>query len=241
MKRLLSIMLTLCAIFSLLTVSAAAAATHKTPAAAKINPYTYGEVREYIQMSKSEVVLDIGGIPIHYYYGEGYTAYEKSGEYYLVIYNDEQSCFFINGYAVEAQRKQIEYTPNMDSNTMASNNLLGVNTDWTYMFTDNIVQISVGGLAVDAVMAMIPGGTFSKWALQEIASFLADKSVDLILPNNFAFTVRDDWYYANIDPWMGTVDYTHDYSAWWGYTRDPYMIHIVGSYYTGTIVPRSAA
>lgn len=211
----------------------------KPPAAAEIDPYTYGEVQDYIQTSTSDILLDIGGIPVHYYYGEGYTAYEKSGKYYLVVYSDEQSCFFINGHAVEAQKKQIEYAPHLGWNTMAPSYPLSANTNWTYMFTDNIVQISVGGLTVDAVMAMIPGGTFTQWALQQIASFLFNKSVDAILPNNFALTVRDDWYYANIDPWMGTVDYNHDYSAWWGYTRDPYMIHIVGSYYTGTIVPRS--
>lgn len=90
----------------------------------------------------------------------------------------------------------------------------------------------------DSATDMIPGGIFANEALEIIADFLVGEAIDLILPNNFALTIRDDWYYANLDPVMGTVDYSHDLSAWWGYTRDPYMDHIVGDYYRGEVIER---
>lgn len=69
-------------------------------------------------------------------------------------------------------------------------------------------------------------------------SLTAEQAVNNILPTNFAVTIRDDWYYANLDPWMGTVDYSHDYSAWAGTANQPLQRHIAGDYYTGSIVYR---
>ena len=154
------------------------------------------------------------------------------GEYYIIKYNEDYTSYDINGYTVKGYSSYFYYPMPFNSTINSAN------TTWTYLFTDVFWQLSVGGLFVEVVMGMIPEGTFSSIIMEQIAEFLIDKAIDLVLPNNFALTIRDDWYYANLDPWMGTVDYSHDLSAWWGYTRDPYMEHIAGDYYTGEIIER---
>lgn len=234
MKKIFSIILAIGMLTSIFItpVSAASSTQRQTPI--DILPYAYSEVKGYILSSESEITLNIGGVPVHYYYGDGYTAYEKNGDYYIIYHNEDYSSFRINGYTIEVLKTSYHYP----APSIHSNHIYSANTTWTYLFTEVFWQISVGGLAVEAIMGMIPAGTFSSRAMEEIASFLLDKAIDLILPNNFAFTIRDDWYYGNLDPWLGTVDYSHDISAWWGYTRSPYIEHIVGNYYGGEIVER---
>ena len=232
MKKLASIVLAIGMIVSTLITPVSAASSNQVNTFSRVESYTYSDVREYIQEAHSGVTLTISETPVHYYYGDGYTAYEKNGEYYIIKYNEDYTSYDINGYTVKGYSSYFYYPMPFNSTINSAN------TTWTYLFTDVFWQLSVGGLFVEVVMGMIPEGTFSSIIMEQIAEFLIDKAIDLVLPNNFALTIRDDWYYANLDPWMGTVDYSHDLSAWWGYTRDPYMEHIAGDNYTGEIIER---
>ena len=202
-----------------------------------VTPYTYNSVKDYINNANFDMVIDIYGIPVHYYYGDNYTVYEKQGNYFIIQYNQDYSNVSINGMPLEVN---VNYTIMPSAIKNASNMSIGLmdaSSDWTYMYTD-LWTVSVGGLLVDVAIGMIPTVGVPAWIISQIASYLLGEAVNGILPTNFAITVRDDWYYKDIDPWMGTIDYTHDWSAWAGTKNDPLQDHIAGDYYSGDIILR---
>lgn len=243
LKKQISMVLSLIMIFGLSTnVSAASVSPSRTvKPISDIGAYDYKDVYLYIAQSKADVVLEINGVNIHYFYGDGYTVYEENGKYYLVSYGSDYKEVTMNGYPlnVEVVGRSDSSPQTLDLFRGAAKSAVAYASSRTYLFTDK-VSISVGGLTVTAAMALFPAANLTAFAIKQVTSFITKKAVDGFLPNNFALTLRDDWYYTSLDPWMGTVDYSHDYSAWWGYTTNPYMEHITGDYYTGTIVERLA-
>lgn len=79
MKKLASIVLAIGMIVSTLITPVSAASSNQVNSFSRVESYTYSDVREYIQEAHSGVTLTISETPVHYYYGDGYTAYEKNG------------------------------------------------------------------------------------------------------------------------------------------------------------------
>lgn len=237
MKKVFSVFLILGMLASILALPASAASLDNAQTADDVAPYTYSAVQGYISNADVDIELNLNGVMVRYFYGDGYTVYEKCGEYYLVHYSDDYSDVSINGTPMEVEAVRIPRNIQLPQAIQNMPGLYAASAAWTYLFTD-LITVSVGGLLVDRAMALIPVSNLSTFIISQIASYLAEQAVNNILPTNFAVTIRDDWYYANLDPWMGTVDYSHDYSAWAGTANQPLQRHIAGDYYTGSIVYR---
>lgn len=238
MKKGISVVLFL-SILSSLSTNAFAAFTNEQQTGAR--PYTYQEVAAYISDAEFDIVLDIGGTEIHYFYGDGYTVYEEHGRYNLVYYGDDYSEVSINGQpldvAVIYHKDGDPVRPGVMFRSSFSRASPYASSSWTYMFTDRI-SITIGGVAVSVAISLIPVAGLSAAAIKAVSKLIASKAVNNIVPDGKAITIRDDWYYANLDPWLGTVDYRHDFSVWYGTYSAPYQENVWGDYYHGPIVER---